>query len=521
MAYGRPCATEIDDWNEKLGIAGWSWADLLPYFRRSERLEVAQDKMGDQDRLECPLDPALHGLAGPIHTSIGTWQAPFEKVLLPALGEISGLPPPVEPYGGSHTGFYRSLFTTDRTGKPTRSYAASGYLAPLIGRTNLKIMTNTVVCNVILKRQEDGSLVAKGVNLQNNGNSYAAFANKEIIISAGSVKSPQILELSGIGDPAILKTSKIHCLVPNRNVGSNLQEHTMSAVVYELASGSISTDSVFLDPGLAKIHERLYLESHSGIFSGTTSLTGYVQYSSLVDQKQYKDTIACITERSVSSTGQETIPHQNDRFQEQQRQAIVARMRDPQSPDIQLIGFPANFDIARGRSDCGNLITGPPKGCGPCYTLIVSNMYPVSRGSVHIRSADPNDSPSIDPGFSSHPADVQILSSAVGFADRVFRSSNLRAHVARRVDPPEEVDLQDQDNAQRFIRDRIATYHHMLGTCAMGQVVDDRLRVKGVQGLRVIDASVLPMQISAAIVATVYAVAEKAASMILEDYKPR
>jgi choline dehydrogenase-like flavoprotein len=113
---------------------------------------------------------------------------------------------------------------------------------------------------------------------------------------------------------------------------------------------------------------------------------------------------------------------------------------------------------------------------------------------------------------------VDVIAAGIQFADRVLSADALKAKVGRRVVPPPSIDLQDRDQARDFVREHIVTYHHALGTCAMGQVVDERLRVKGVQGLRVVDASVMPMQVSTAILATVYAVAEKAADMILADH---
>ena len=515
MAYGRPCAEDIDDWSEKLGIKGWSWSDLLPYFKRSERLEFELPNIKDRDVDDCPMDQDLHGVDGAIHTSMGTWQVPFEKTLLPAFDEVSGLSRPQDPYNGSHLGFYRSLFTTDRTAKPIRSYATSGYLAPITERPNLKVLTNTLVGRVVVESRRDGALLARGVELQHEGVLHTTFAKREVILSAGSLQSPQLLELSGIGDPKVLEEARIPCVVPSPNVGNNLQEHTMSAVVYELASGVMSMDSIFQDPALLHEHRKLYAESRSGAMSGSVSLTGYIPYCSQVSKIDLEGTITNVLCPPLKS---ERSPPQDAIFQRKQREAIAARMRNPRAADIQFVGTPANFDIVRGHSNCSTLMSGAPVGHNACYSIIVSSMYPISRGNVHIRSSNPLDAPLIDPGFLSHPADVDVLAAGVDFADRVFQSSFVKDKVARRVDPPPEVDVQNKDMARGYVRDRVVTYHHALGTCAMGQVVDERLRVKGVHGLRVVDASVMPMQISAAILATVYAVAEKAADMIAEDH---
>lgn len=512
MGYGRPCAEDIDDWSQKLGITGWSWDDLLPYFKRSEKLTSDLSNK----REDSPLDLDYHGVDGSITTSLGPWHLPFEKTLLPTLDEVSGFPRPAEPYSGIHQGFYRSIFTIDRTAKPTRSYAGSDYLASNLGRPNLKVLTNTVASRVNLERSTDNSYHVSGVEVQHEGKSYVLKAQREIILSAGTFQTPQLLELSGIGDPAVLEEANIPCLVPNTDVGNNLQEHIMSAVVYELAPGLISLDSL-KDPAIFQEHQRLYNEHNSGALSGIVNLTGYIPFASQVNSEQLEETLAKITE--ASPTVDPRFRPQNADFQRKQQEAIVTRMRDPKAADIQVVGSPAFFNIAKGYSHIGKLMAGPPPDHNACYSLVLSNMYPLSRGSVHVRSANVSDAPVIDPGFLSHPADVDVLAAGIKFADRVFKSDRLKDSLIKRVDPPASVNLDNVEEVRSFVRERIVSYHHALGTCAMGQVVDSRLRVKGVHGLRVVDAGVMPMQLSTFILATVYAVAEKAADMIKEDHQ--
>ncbi|KAG8157603.1 hypothetical protein KVR01_012645 [Diaporthe batatas] len=510
--YVRPHAQDIDDWSSELGIEGWSFNDLLPYFKRHEHLEADQPNIAERNTTESPLNLELHGVEGPIHTSLATWQIPFEEPLLDALGQVSGQSAPLEPYSGSHLGFYRSLLSIDRTGKPIRSYAANGFLAPALDRPNLCVLTDALAGKIIMSTDSTGLLVARGVEIHHQGTRRNVFASKEVILSAGSFQSPQLLELSGIGDPKILQQAQIPCVLSSPHVGNNLQEKTMSAVVYELGPGELSLDSAFLDPALGAEHFRLYMTTGSGALSGIANLMGFVPFASQVSNTGLEKTLSTV-ESSTPSVPQDLS------FQAKQYKAIAGRLRDPNSASIQLLGSPANFDIAQGHADCSKLVHGPPAGSErPCYALIGSNMYPLSRGSVHIRTSDPRDEPAIDPGFFTHPADAHVLAASVALADRVLRSAQLEGKVGARVDPPPEVDLQDADAAREFVRDRIVTYHHALGTCAMGLVVDERLRVKGTRGLRVVDASVLPMQVSAAIMATVYAAAEKGADMIREDH---
>ncbi|KGO36760.1 Glucose-methanol-choline oxidoreductase, C-terminal [Penicillium expansum] len=509
MSYNRPSAEDIDDWASKLGVTGWTWSELLPYFKRSEGLEPVKPNTS------CPVEPKVHGTDGPIHTSIGPWQPPIEESILAAFDETSRLQRPVEPYDGTHLGFYRSLFTLDRTSKPVRSYAASGYLAPIMGRHNLKILENAQVCRILLSDAPDGTPTAEGIELQHMEARFTVSAKKEVILSAGSIQSPQLLELSGIGDPSVLKSAGIACRVAITDVGNNLQEHTMSAVSYELADGIISVDSLLKDPALLQEHQRLYAENHSGALSGSVSLMGFTQYSLHSTETQVNDTVARIFD--APSIGSERF-QQNANYQRKQQEAIAGRMRNSHSADIQFIGTPAYFNTTAGYRNCAKIASGSPAGYNACYSIVVSNMYPLSRGSVHAWTSNPIDAPEIDPGFLRHPVDVDVLSAGIVFADRVFQSTSLIGKIGRRVSPPADLNLSNMDETRQFIRNHIVSYHHALGTCAMGQVVDEKLRVKGVRSLRVVDASVMPMQVSAAIMATVYAIAEKASDIIKEDY---
>ncbi|OJJ69839.1 hypothetical protein ASPBRDRAFT_181256 [Aspergillus brasiliensis CBS 101740] len=514
MMSGRPTADEINDWGKTTGVKGWSWSDLLPYFKKHEKLEVDQPNITSRDMDTCPLEPDLHGTDGPIHNSFGTWHAPFERDLLPALDTVSGLSRPREPYAGTHLGFYRTLFTIDRTGKPLRSYAASEYLAPNhhAGRSNLRVLTDALVCKITLGTNEHSERQATGVELLYQGISYTVRPRKEVILSAGTVHSPRLLELSGIGDPNVLCRVGIPCIVPNMDVGNNLQEQALCSVVYELASGYTSVDSLLRDKDIFAEHQRLYEEEHSGALSGSLSITGYTSYATQVEQHDLEDTVACFLDPKNASTKQDTV------LQNKQRKILAARIQDPTCPCIQYMCAPENFSTAHAVDNLGAVMSGPPSGYNDCFSITTSQMHPVSRGRVHVVSDDPKEPPDISPGLLAHPADVDVLAAGVGFAERVFRSEFVRDKVARKVRPDPRVDIGVRDEVKRFVRENTIPFQHLVGTCALGMVVDERLRVKRVKGLRVVDASVVPMMVSPSLAAVVYAVAEKAAYLIKEDY---
>lgn len=520
MLFARPSPGDIDDWSEVLGLQGWTWADLLPYFKRSEMLESRKPESSVRNPGEYPSKDDSHGKQGPIHISTPSWYFPFEDDLLRALDEVSGFERPVDPYNGSRIGFWRSLFSINRTALPTRSYAANAYLAPVLGqRPNLKILTNATATKIILEeaqRQPESVLSARGVEFLYDGERHTVHTRREVILSAGSIQSPQLLELSGIGDAAILDKAGVPCRVANPNVGSNLQDHTLTGVTYELADGIQSLDSIVHNTSLQAEHFQLYAQSGSGAFSGCVNLGGFVPFSFQASESEVKEVVATIVPDGQGAHRRDST--QNQAFQEVQRRIIANRFQSSGSPDLMVFGAPTCFNFVAGGPDQSKAMSGLPGVQNACYTLTVSNAYPLSRGSVHIQTNNPLDPPVIDLGYLSHPADVDILSAAVSFADRVFRSPVLKDQVTRRVAPPPEINLEDREEVRKSTRDRLITYHHALGTCALGQVVDERLRVKGVGGLRIVDASVLPMQTSAAPLATVYAVAEKAADIIKEDF---
>lgn len=503
MAYSRPSKSDIDQWEERLGIPGWSWDDLAPYYSKSEKLEDGTFSIHDPNII--PLDAKVHGRSGAIRTSVNPYEAPIDVSVMRALDETSEIPRPRDPWSGSHLGFYRTLFTVDRTGMPKRSYAANGYIEPILDRPNLRILTEAIGLRIIL----DGTKVAKGVEIQVEGTTHQVFAKKEVILSCGVFQTPQLLELSGIGSPEVLKAAGIDCIVQLPEVGENLQEHPLSVMVYELRDGEFSVDSIFKDPALLQEHQKLLIEQNRGAFSGFMNIVGCIPYSSTVPEAALEQTIAKIQSSTLGNASA---------VQKVQGELTAQRLQDPQSAVLQFVAVPCTFGSEGDYGNQSTLLQGAPPGRNACYSVIFSNQYVASRGSVHVQSSDPLAPPRIDIGYFSHPADADVLAGGASFIDRVFQSEHIREKIKERVRPGPEVDLQNMEQASRYVQENTMTYNHPLGTCAIGQVVDERLRVNGIKGLRIADASVFPMQISGHTLGSVYAVAEKAADMIKQDF---
>lgn len=452
-AYIMPAAEDIDLW-EMMGNKGWSWNELKPYYLKHR---------------------SSQGGSGPIITSCPSEKSLVEDRIIAALDEMTGSLRAQDPYNGKPLGLYEHLSTVDpKTGN--RSYAASAFLHPHGDRNNLHVLTNATVCKVIY---DQDSSTASGVEFLFQGVLHRISAKFEIILAAGAIQTPQILELSGIGDPKVLRRAGINCTIPLPDVGNNLCEHPMTSLTYMLDSKTPSTGS------------------------GVSMIT-FLPYSSLVAEEELEKTVAQV-EQVISLSKAE-------------RQAIVSRLRNPASGAVQLNGFSACVDIESGLRDRSKLMPDV-SGHEHSYWSFLVTTSTLSRGSTHAVSSDPLTAPSIDLGLLKQETDVDLLAAGLEFADRVFSSNHVSDQVVKRVVPSSNLDLNDREKGREFVRNWATSFNHILGTCAMGKVVDQRLRVKGVRGLRIVDASVIPTQISGNILATVYAVAEKAADLIKEDYQ--
>ncbi|OAP64308.1 hypothetical protein AYL99_00280 [Fonsecaea erecta] len=491
----RGTRTDFDELAAFVGSGEWSWDGLLPYFRKHERLD-AQD---------APLYPSeTHGTTGVIHTSTNRSQVPIEKDLLDTCREVAGFDPTSEdPTTGNRDNFFNALSTVDRTERPgTRSYAASAYLLPNLGRANLKILTRATVDSV----RFDGSTqepAADGVHFWHGGKRYTATATREVIICAGTYKTPQILELSGIGDPQVLQAAGVECIVANKLVGANMQDHHAFAVSFELAPGGFSIDA-FVNPEVVKPFMELYQKTGTGPLANPPSGMGYISYGARVAPEELQATLDAVE----STRGIETP------LSEAQQRRVLQKLKDPKAAAIQFLFIPAYINTEKGLADQSYFLTPPANSDTNHVSIVAAFQYPLSRGSVHITSRDAQVQPAIDNAFLAHPVDMAVLRSALPFLNAVSLAPRIKEQLHPRYSFAAQVGLGDRDAEEAWLRGNVGTEHHPIGTAAMGDVVDAQLRVLGVQRLRVVDASVLPVNFSGNPMATIYAVAEKASDMV-------
>ncbi|CAD0109710.1 unnamed protein product [Aureobasidium uvarum] len=504
MLYVRGSDADYDDWATLVGDPAWSSTALRPYMRKHEKLEKIDESILDQT--DYPHVGEHHGTDGPVHTSFNDSTFPICDVTIRAMDEVAGLSKkPTDPWSGDHVGFFNTLGAVARSGphKGKRSYAARGYFQANACRPNLKVLCEAQVNKIIL---ENG--VAAGVEFVFDGMHETVYAKREVILCGGVINSPQILELSGVGDPAILEKAGIECKVKLPSVGENLQDHAVAVLGLDLKPGNMTLD-ILGDPDVMGGAMKAYMEHQKGPLTSIASTQGFLPYKSHVSTDELESTVKSI--REVQNKP-DTSP-----FYKRQLDQVIAHLESDKSANLQYIMIPSGADYENGIT---TQKLWPPPDNTRAHRMVLAPclQYPVSRGSCHIESSDPSTHPTIDPGYLKHPADVAVLAAGLHFVHKTTKTEHLAPLIQERSYPPASRNLDNAADREEAVKDWVMGEYHLMGTCAMGEVVDSRLRVKGVQGLRVVDASVFPNHVSGNICSSVYTVAEKAADLIKEDW---
>lgn len=320
-----------------------------------------------------PFVGEFHGTSGPVRTSFNDTMMPIENDVIRACDEVTNTPQkPTDPWSGDHIGFYHTLGSIIRTGpnKGKRSYAARGYYEANRSRSNLKVLCSTLVNKINLHGNK-----ATGVNISHEGQTYDLNARREIIVCGGALKSPQILELSGIGDPAVLEAAGVPCKIVNPAVGANLQDHAITFGVFEAQPGIMTLDSLYQVPGAMEGAQKQYVETNGGPLSCTSTMQGFFPAKRVMSESELEAVIQSI--RDIKPTSP---------FHEKQLAQIITHLHSDHSANIQLVLVPAtgNIDgIEHQREIFPPAQEGKPAG----LTFALCLQYPVARGYVHIESS--------------------------------------------------------------------------------------------------------------------------------------
>ncbi|KEF59691.1 uncharacterized protein A1O9_04537 [Exophiala aquamarina CBS 119918] len=504
MMYVRGSDQDYDDWAELANDKGWSAAEMKQYMRKHQTLEPIDPKV--TDRTAMPFVGENHGTSGPVRTSFNDSKLPIEDDIIKAADQATGFSKkPIDPWSGDHIGFYNTLGAVIRTGpdKGKRSYAGRGYFQANQDRPNLRVITESLVSRVVLE-----NATATGVEFIHNGQKHTVKAKREVIVSGGTINSPQILELSGIGDPEVLKAAGVDVKVDLPTVGTNYQDHVVGGTIYHLAPGQISGDIIHTPDVMAAAQKQL-AEEQGGPLTGIQGVQGFFPVSMFLEEGELEEIVQSIESTKPASD-----------FQKKQWDQVIAHLRSPKSANLQLVFIGVTGDFENGTADQSKLWPAPASPDQPNgITFAICMQYPVARGTIHIKSADPAEHPTIDPNYLNHPADVAVMAAGLKFCEKLVNAPAMEGKTSKRVHPPpERFPLTTVQERRAAAQEYCIGEYHSCGSCAIGSTVDSRLKVYGVQGLRVADASVFANNVSGNIVSSVYAVAEKAADLIKQDW---
>lgn len=537
MNFVPPAQEELNAW-AGLGNPGWDWEGVSKYLNKSYTLTsgaktendgVLQVNVPEEDtkcKRQTNHDNGSRNLADML---IGPqlWRDTFAGLGFPAKNTPSS----------GHIYGVVSYADAIHPATKTRSYSANAYFAPARSRANLTLWTGVSVDKVLFEKTPDGA-VAIGIQYTKDGKVQTVSSGKEVILSAGTFHSPKILELSGIGDAERLQKLGIDVVVANPYVGENLQNHPMCTLTFEL-SGDDDKEEGFetidalarQDPAALGAAMEAYTAKQRGPFSQTNSnVTAHIPFPGITTDDGKRD-LAQILERHISGATTADVP--GSKATPEYTQAHHSLIRSVLTSPTTASGYYISFAGWAAYGPTGAMVPIPTDSVSPSqkyFTIGVVLTHPLSRGSSHVTTTRTTDPPAIDPNYLAHPLDTEILARHVRFLESTLaaapplasRLKKSTVDVAAPAGWPRGFST-DLDQARRFVREVAVGASHYAGTCSMmprgkGGVVDDRLRVYGTKGLRVVDASVMPFVTRANPMAAVYAVAEKAADVIREDY---
>lgn len=438
LMYVRGHAEDYNEW-EAMGNPGWGYNEMLECFRKSETNSRGANPW--------------HGDQGPLRVSDIGIRHPLVEAFIGAANEL-GIPP-TDDFNGQQqegSGYYQLT-----THNGLRASTARTYLARAKKRKNLTVLTDAHATQVLFEGTR-----AVGVEWRRGGALERASARREVLLSAGAVQSPQLLELSGVGRPDILQRHGIQVRVASQGVGENLQDHLQVRLIYKCTQPLTTNDDLRSVWGRSKIGLQWLLQRRGPLAIG-------IQLGGLFARAHPSAT----------------------------------------RPDVQFHFGTISADVVAGKV---HDFSG--------FTLSMCQLRPTSTGSIHIKSRNPFEAPAIHANYLATQHDCDVMVAGTRLSRRLMQSNSMRPYIAEEYKPGRQTD--DSDEALlEFVRQEGVTIFHPTSTCSMGvgdtDVVDARLRVYGTAGLRVVDASIMPKVVSGNTNAPVIAIAEKASSLILED----
>ncbi|GAA5907563.1 hypothetical protein JCM5296_007191, partial [Sporobolomyces johnsonii] len=474
-----------------------SWDSLLGYFKKSEKFIPPT---GNNQNVTPVYDASVHGTSGPVEASFPPYISEqftgFYDGLLSMNVSVAEDMSDGRMHGVSYSQSTTSAGALDNQHRVTSQTA---YLNPVIlSRANLALLTGVQVEKVLWssKKTNSGLVTATGVEfVQANATTLSTFtvsASQEVILSAGSIQSPQILELSGVGNASFLESFGISSVVDLPGVGENLQDHPALVVVAKLKDGYQSLDAVSTNATLAAV-DLAEWGLGQGILTQAISTVAYLNSQTLLSHADQAEALSLMESLKTSSN----IPAS-------QLDQQIAQVKAG-SPMIELLAINAYFGNATAEPNTAYI------------SLAACNQKSFSRGSIHIASTDSKSYPTINPNYLQAAVDKFYLVKSAQYLRKLSQTAALSKYIDMETEPGPSV--QTEAEWEEWVEGVVRTEFHPIGTCAMNPrsaqgVVDPELVVYGTSNLRVVDASIMPLHVSTHIQSSVYAIAEKAADII-------
>ncbi|KAK9893997.1 GMC oxidoreductase [Cystobasidium minutum MCA 4210] len=492
---------EHDTWASLNNGTTWDFEHIHPYYKKHQTFEPPSAEYAEAAG-GIVVEADAHGYNGPIHygwagylfEQIGTWIPTWANL---GVGTV-------DPAAGVTGGSYVST-SAIRQSDQVRSYSRNGYFPD--PKPNVDILTGFTVTKVNFATN-NSQITATGVSFMSarDSETYTVQANREVILAAGVIGSPQILQLSGVGPAELLQSLDIEVVHDLPGVGAHLQDHVSTSLAYtttaEVTGDAIGANSTFSAEQLelwrsGNGNQSLFSAPNEAItyanFTTVLGASGAEAYISQV-RNDLQDTIDMYGMTGPVAEGYKAI-----------YQAELSRLVAKDEPAVEFLM--ANTGWGQGAS-------------GKVTTLQFAIQHPFSRGALRITTTDPFSMPSIDPGYLTHPRDIVIMREAFKYLRNVATTAPLSNTLGSELYPGQEAVPTDDDEAiDAWIRSAVGTEYHPAGTCSMlpaelGGVVDEQTRVHGINNLRVIDTSIIPVGFAAHLCSPAYAIAELGAALV-------
>ncbi|KAI0637465.1 GMC oxidoreductase [Trametes polyzona] len=495
----RPSKIEVDAWAGLIdsGSDKWNWDALFTNMKESEKFTPPSSDVQATGNIK--YDAASRGTSGPVHATYPGYMVPIVGNWTTTLADI-GVAVANDAYGGEGWGAFIASSSINPSNW-TRSYSRSAYIDPLPPRTNLAVLPNATVTRILFDNSNKNNLTATGVEWAASANAdrQTVKVNKEVILAGGTIGSPHVLMLSGVGPADVLKSAGVDVKLDLPGVGQHVQDHISTQVTWKTnaqTANSLRAQNLAAGSG-----------NSPAFLSFINSATAYVNVTDLLGfdfAPQFRQQVADALPSALA-----TVPSKSDEVKKGYQALYNTTLNTLLNSPVGLIEILLS-------------LTGAPASDGSNTIGIQAALqHPFSHGQIYITSSDPFTPPAIDPQYLSHNADVVILREGLKLVRKIGNTAPLSGVMGDEITPGPSV--QSDDDWDKWLANVVGTEYHPSCSLAMlprelGGVVDADLKVYGLANVRVADASVFPIQFSAHLQAPVYGLAEQAAKLIRATY---